>query len=45
MRKGPFANICEGKNNQNGMKMAPLEQKKEANASSFLFIRLSSAEW
>ena len=28
MRKGPFANICEGENNQFEKKMALSEQKK-----------------
>ena len=37
MRKGSFANICEGENNQFEKKMAPLAQKKEALASSFFY--------
>ena len=38
MRKGSFANICEGENNQFEKKMALSAQKKEALASSFLFF-------
>ena len=37
MRKGSFANICEGENNQFEKKMVRLEQKKEALASSFYY--------
>ena len=38
MRKGPFANICEGENNKIEKKMVRLEQKKEALASFLLFV-------
>ena len=37
MRKGSFANICEGENNQFEKKMALSAQKKEALASSFYY--------
>ena len=45
MRKGSFANICEGENNQFEKKMALSAQKKRGAGLFFFILRLSSAEW